>query len=80
VRAYHVRGSPCGGRADAHLRRLDWLMPLERTWYSTIDGVYVFAGGDFAALAVVALVGYLASRRMAVEDGTVNSEHVGALG
>jgi hypothetical protein len=55
-------------------------MPLERTWYSTIDGVYVFAGGDFAALAVVALVGYLASRRMAVEDGTVNSEHFGALG
>jgi hypothetical protein len=52
-------------------------MPLERTWYSTIDGVYVFAGGDFAALA---LVGYLASRRMAVEDGTVNSEHFGALG
>jgi len=35
----------------------DWLMSLEPTWYSTSYGVYVFAGGYLAALALVAVVG-----------------------
>jgi hypothetical protein len=58
----------------------DWLMSLEPTWYSTIYGVYVFAGGYLAALALVAVVGYVASRGIAAEGGAVTSEHFGALG
>lgn len=58
----------------------DWLMSLEPTWYSTIYGVYVFAGGYLAALALVAVVGYVGSRGIAAEGGTVTSEHFGALG
>jgi hypothetical protein len=33
----------------------DWLMSLEPHWYSTIFGVYVFAGGFLAALALLSL-------------------------
>ncbi len=33
----------------------DWLMSLEPHWYSTIFGVYVFAGGFLAALACMSL-------------------------
>ena len=58
----------------------DWLMSLEPTWYSTIYGVYVFAGGYLAALALVAVVGYLGSQGVAAEGGAVTGEHFGALG
>jgi hypothetical protein len=58
----------------------DWLMSLEPTWYSTIYGVYVFAGGYLAALALVAVVGYVASRGTTAMGGAVTSEHFGALG
>ena len=58
----------------------DWLMSLEPTWYSTIYGVYVFAGGYLAALALIAVVGYLGSSGVAAEGGAVTSEHFGALG
>ncbi|HEX2637940.1 MAG TPA: hypothetical protein VHL81_12465 [Gemmatimonadales bacterium] len=34
----------------------DWLMSLSPAWFSTIYGVYVFAGGFLAALAVLALL------------------------
>jgi len=34
----------------------DWLMSLAPRWFSTIYGVYVFAGGFLAALALLALV------------------------
>lgn len=34
----------------------DWIMSLDPTWYSTILGVYFFAGGFAAALAVLAIV------------------------
>lgn len=34
----------------------DWIMSLDATWYSTILGVYVFAGGFAAALAVLTIV------------------------
>lgn len=58
----------------------DWLMSLEPAWYSTIYGVYVFAGGYLAALALMATVGWLASRRGGALDDAVTPEHVGALG
>jgi hypothetical protein len=34
----------------------DWLMSLQPTWYSTIFGLYVYAGAFVAALALVCLV------------------------
>ena len=34
----------------------DWLMSLQPTWYSTIFGLYVYAGGFVASLALVCLV------------------------
>lgn len=34
----------------------DWLMSLEPAWYSTVYGVYVFAGGFLAMLALVAVI------------------------
>jgi hypothetical protein len=36
----------------------DWIMSLEPSWYSTIYGVYLFAGGILAALALIALLSY----------------------
>ncbi len=40
----------------------DWLMSLSPSWYSTIFGVYVFAGGFVAALGLVAVVSWIAPR------------------
>ncbi len=37
----------------------DWLMSLQPAWVSTVFGVYWFAGGFLAALALVALVGFV---------------------
>ena len=34
----------------------DWLMSLQPTWYSTIFGLYVYAGGFVASLAAICLV------------------------
>jgi len=36
----------------------DWVMSLEPSWYSTVYGVYVFAGGILASLALMAFVTY----------------------
>jgi hypothetical protein len=58
----------------------DWLMSLEPTWYSTVYGVYVFAGGFLAALALIAVLGYIESRHGGALDGVVTPEHFGALG
>lgn len=58
----------------------DWLMSLEPTWYSTVYGVYVFAGGFLAALGLIAILAQLSSRAGYVLDGLVTPEHFGALG
>ena len=34
----------------------DWLMSLQPTWYSTIFGLYVYAGGFVASLALICLI------------------------
>ena len=33
----------------------DWMMSLDPTWYSTIYGVYVFAGGVLASVALISV-------------------------
>jgi len=58
----------------------DWLMPLDTQWYSTVYGVYAFAGGFLAALGLIALIAYLSIRNGRALSGTVTDEHFGALG
>ncbi|MGI8509500.1 MAG: hypothetical protein ACR2MQ_09260 [Gemmatimonadaceae bacterium] len=58
----------------------DWLMSLDPAWYSTIYGVYVFAGGFLAALALIAVVAYAALRGNLIVRTAVTPEHFGALG
>lgn len=57
----------------------DWVMSLEPTWYSTIYGVYVFAGATIAIHALVTIVTLgLKSRGLLGE--AVNVEHYHDLG
>ncbi|HEY5087009.1 MAG TPA: hypothetical protein VII66_06630 [Gemmatimonadaceae bacterium] len=58
----------------------DWLMPLDPLWYSTVYGVYVFAGGFVAALGLLAFVAYISVRGGGALSGTVTADHFGALG
>jgi hypothetical protein len=58
----------------------DWLMPLDTEWYSTVYGVYVFAGGFVSALGMIALLAFLSVRSGGALDGSVSAEHFGALG
>ncbi|MEZ5360730.1 MAG: hypothetical protein R3F48_18090 [Candidatus Zixiibacteriota bacterium] len=57
----------------------DWLMSLDPHWYSTIFGVYVFAGGICAmfSLLIVLLMGM---RKQGVMDTVVTVEHYHDLG
>ena len=57
----------------------DWLMSLNPTWYSTIFGVYFFAGSFTAALSLLAIVTDLA-RRSNVLGGGLNVEHTHNIG
>jgi hypothetical protein len=57
----------------------DWLMSLAPRWFSTIYGVYWFAGGFLAALALVALLAFLAVRA-APDRGRIATRQWYALG
>jgi hypothetical protein len=52
----------------------DWLMSLDPHWYSTIYGVYVFAGSAVSALAALSLL-TLALERKGVLEGILTVEH-----
>lgn len=57
----------------------DWLMSLEPTWFSTIFGIYQFAGlfqGGIAALIVLIIM----LRRMGYLRNVVNENHLHNLG
>jgi hypothetical protein len=41
----------------------DWLMSLDGTWFSTIFGVYIFAGGFAAAIALITVLAVAFSSR-----------------
>jgi hypothetical protein len=66
IRAHKLRKTSAAGVIFVGLAltfaSFDWLMSLEPTWFSTIYGVYLFAGGILAALGLVAA---MASRRTA---------------
>lgn len=57
----------------------DWVMSLLPTWYSTIFGVYAFAGSAVAIFAVLCLLGVLLYEAGAFQ-GAVSVEHFHDLG
>ena len=61
------------------LAAFDWVMSLDPLWYSTIFGVYVFAGSTMGILALLALLGIAFERRGPLA-GVVTTEHYHDLG
>jgi hypothetical protein len=61
------------------LAAFDWNMSLDPHWYSTIFGLYVFAGGGLAFIAVWILI-CMALRSKGVLKNTINVEHYHDLG
>jgi hypothetical protein len=57
----------------------DWLMSLKPDWYSTIFGVYFFAGSAMAFFAFLALA-VIAGRRAGLLAGIVTTEHQHDIG
>ncbi len=57
----------------------DWLMGLDPHWYSTIFGIYFFAGSLVATYAFMCLVA-VSQRRNSELAGAVRLEHVNVLG
>jgi hypothetical protein len=57
----------------------DWLMSLNPTWYSTIFGVYYFAGSFLSALSILAIVTWHAGRANLFSGG-MNIEHTHSIG
>jgi hypothetical protein len=58
---------------------VDWMMSLQPHWYSTIFGVYYFAGSLLAFFAFTSLV-TMALQRAGVLKTTVTTEHFHDLG
>jgi len=58
---------------------IDWVMSLEKLWFSSIFGIYVFAGGFVAAIALVTV---LSARIWSGEQapGWLTRNHFHALG
>lgn len=61
------------------LAAFDWSMSLDPHWYSTIFGLYCFAGGAFAFMAMWVLI-LVALRAKGVLRNEVNLEHYHDLG
>lgn len=57
----------------------DWLMSLDPIWFSTIFGVYVFAGGFVASIGLLTAVAFLAERA-GYMAGALRPPHYHALG
>jgi hypothetical protein len=57
----------------------DWVMSLDPRWYSTIYGVYSFAGSLVAAVAFLTIAA-AAMRRAGLLPGVVGAEHFHDLG
>jgi hypothetical protein len=57
----------------------DWLMSLDAHWYSTIFGVYIFAGSFLGFTAFLILTG-LSLRKKGILENTITTEHYHDLG
>jgi len=58
---------------------IDWIMSLDPHWYSTMFGVYYFAGALVGIFAVMALLA-AGMRRSGLAEGAVTVEHLHDLG
>lgn len=58
---------------------VDWLMSLDPHWFSTIFGVYYFAGSVVAFFALLSVLSVLLSRRGPLDD-IVTAEHFHDIG
>ena len=58
----------------------DWLMSSEPHWYSTIYGVYIFAGMACVSLSVITLTVVWLRSAGRLGDGIVTNEHLYSLG
>ncbi len=61
------------------LASFDWIMSLDPHWYSTIFGVYVYAGSTVAIFALVILLAIALERRGPLA-GVITPEHYHDLG
>jgi hypothetical protein len=57
----------------------DWIMSLAPQWYSTIFGVYIFAGAMISIFSLLSLIA-VALRRLPEMDKVITIEHNHALG
>ncbi len=57
----------------------DWMMSLDPNWYSTIFGLYIFAGSFLAAIAIVVLIS-LSLRKRGLLTDVITVEHYHDLG
>jgi hypothetical protein len=57
----------------------DWVMSLNPHWYSTIFGIYLFAGGGLACMATVTLI-CVGFRRFGILRESITIEHYHDLG
>lgn len=58
---------------------IDWVMALDFSWFSTMFGVYVFAGAALSAMAVLILTG-IALQKMGYLKHVVTEEHYHIMG
>lgn len=58
----------------------DWIMSLEPAWFSTIFGIYYFAGGFLGGLALLTILGYAARRSHLLGEQELTRYHFHALG
>ena len=58
----------------------DWLMSLDPTWFSTIFGVYFFAGSFLSALSIAGHRHHWARRAANVFGGLCSVEHTHNIG
>jgi hypothetical protein len=58
---------------------VDWIMSLTPHWYSTIFGVYFFAGSFVGSIALLSVVA-VAMRRAGLLDTVISAEHLHDLG
>ena len=57
----------------------DWIMSLEPTWYSTIFGVYIFAGAAITIYSLI-IITTLSMKNAGLIGNTVTEEHYHDLG
>lgn len=58
----------------------DWLMSLNPLWGSTIFGLYIFAGGFVAAIALLCILASMAVRAHGPVGALINDSHLHNLG